>query len=248
MTTHERLATWLATKKRDYKTGVQIFIDLNIDVKKIEFFSSGAEKIHQNILFRQLENYARIHKIKPKKFEEKKPVHVPRAKLKSQEMPKASKEYAAQKIERPLIDTNPSVKYGDLPENLQELFKQNSQMNGEMKALHAELKFIQDDPEKEERRKELAEGIVERKEKSRANWDVIDTWWKNRDAEKPVETEKSPEQKAADEALKKDKRIKANLNYIRRYKNTTKKKQKEELEARKKELDAWKVSYEELLK
>jgi hypothetical protein len=117
-----------------------------------------------------------------------------------------------------------------------------------MKALHAELKFIQDDPKKEERRKELAEGIVERKEKSRANWNMIDAWWKNRDAEQPAQTEKTPEELAAEEALKKDKRIKANLNYIRRYKNTTKKKQKEELEARKKELDAWRVSYEELLK
>jgi hypothetical protein len=246
MTTQQRLATWLASKNRDYKTGVQLFIDLNIDVKKIEFFSSGEEKIHRNILFRQLENYARIHKIRPQVFKEKAPVHQKRGKLKAQEMPKATKVQPGEKTERVLIDTNPSVKYDDLPANLKVLFKENSQMAGEMKALHAELKFIQDDPEKEERRKKLAEGIVERKEKSRVNWNEIDEWWKNRHQVK--EPKKSPEELAAEEALKKDKRIKANLNYIRRYKNTTKKKQKEELEARKKELDAWGVSYEELLK
>jgi hypothetical protein len=246
MTTHERLATWLATQKRDYKTGVQLFIDLNIDVKKIDFFISGSEKIHQTILFRQLENYARVHKIKPKVYKEKAPVHQKRGKLKSQEMPKATKVQPGEKTERVMIDTNPSVKFDDLPANLQELFKENSKMNGEMKALHADLKLIQDDPDKEDRRRELAEGIVERQKESRKNWNVIDEWWATRNQVK--EPQKSPEELAAEEALKKDKRIKANLNYIRRYKNTTKHRQKKEMESRMKELDAWGVGYEELLK
>jgi hypothetical protein len=246
MTTQQRLATWLATQKRDYKTGVQLFIDLNIDVKKIDFFSSGSEKIHQTILFRQLENYARVHKIKPKVYKEKAPVHQKRGKLKSQEMPKATKVQPGEKTERVLIDTNPSVKFDDLPANLQELFKETSQMANEMKALHAELKFIQNDPDKENRRRELAEGIVERQKESRKNWNIIDEWWQTRGLK--TEPEKSPEELAAEEALKKDKRIKANLNYIRRYKNTTKHRQKKEMESRMKELDAWGVGYEELLK
>lgn len=247
MNTKEQLAHWLATKKRDYKTGVQIFADLNIDVSRVEFFNSGDGKIQQNILARMLENYARVHKIRPRIYEKKPPVHVPRKKLKSQQMPKASKEYAAQKVERPLIDTNPSVKYDDLPENLQERFKENSRLNAEMKTLHTELKSIQDDPDKEERRKELANGIVDRQKKTRENWDVIDKWWKERNnvEKKP---EKKPEELAAEEALKKDKRIKANLNYIRRYKKTTKERQKKEMESRMKELDEWGVDYEGLLK
>jgi hypothetical protein len=248
MTTQQKLANWLATKKLDYKTGVQIFIDLNIDVKKVDFFSSGSDKIHQNILFRQLENYARVHKIKPKIFIEKPPVHQKRDKLKAQQKPKAVQDQTTSKIERPLIDTNPSVKFDELPADLQELFKENSNKNAEIKTMHAELKLIQEDPDKEERRKYLAQGIIENQKVIRANWDTIDKWWNSRNSDETKDENKSSEEKAAEEALKKEKRIRANLNYIRRYKNTTKPKQKEELAFRMKELDQWKINYEELLK
>jgi hypothetical protein len=176
-------------------------------------------------------------------FVEKAPVHQNRGKLKSQETPNAEKEQRGEAIERPVIDTNPSVRFDDLPPKYQQLFKENSTLNAEMKALHAELKQIQDLPQ-QERKKELAQAIVDRKVQARKNWDEIDEWWNTRDNEK--EPGVSPEELAAEEALKRDKRIKANLNYIRRYKNTTKPKQQKELEARKKELNAWKVNYEEL--
>ena len=39
MKTHKRLAFWLLTKNNNYREGVQIFIDLNIDTDKIPFFS-----------------------------------------------------------------------------------------------------------------------------------------------------------------------------------------------------------------
>ena len=247
MNAQQKLATWLASKERDYKTGVQIFIDLNIDVEKIPFLQSGSGKIQRTILTRQLENYARIKNIKPHVFKEKKPVKPVRVKLKSQQMPKPVREQTEKTVyQRPQIDTNPSVKFDELPAELQELFKENSRLNGEMKTLHAELKSIRDDPDKEERRKVLAGGIVERQKTTRANWETIDKWWNSREIEKPSEL--SPEGKAAEEALKRDKRIKANLNYLRRYKNTSKEKQKKELAKRMKELDQMGVSYEELIK
>lgn len=244
MNVKQQLATWLATRKRDYKKGVQLFTDLNIDVKMVEFFHSGNGKVQYNILLRKLENYARIHGIKPQVFVAKAPMHQRRGKLKSQEPPGAEKKQGGEAIERPLIDTNPSVRFGDLPLKYQQLFKENSTLNAEMKALHAELKQLQDTPN-QERRAELARGIVDRKVQARKNWDAIDAWWKNRD--NVAEPAVSPEKQAAAEALKRDKRIKANLNYIRRYKHTTKPKQKEELETRMDELDKWEVSYEELL-
>jgi len=247
MKTTEKLATWLATKNRDYKTGIQLFIDLNIDVKKVPFLQSGSGKIQRTILTRQLDHYARVKNIKPRIFKEKSPATTARKKLKSQQMPKAvSKKTAEPLYQRPLIDTNPSVKFDELPANLQELFKENSRLRGEMKTLHAELKNIQDDPQKEERRRELARGITDRQKTARANWEAIDKWWNSRNDEKP--SGKSPEEKAAEEALKRDKRIKANLNYLRRYKNTGKEKQKNEIAKRKKELDEWGVSYEELVR
>jgi predicted nuclease with TOPRIM domain len=92
-------------------------------------------------------------------------------------MPKAvSKKTVEPVYQRPLIDTNPSVKFDELPANLQELFKENGRLTGEMKTFHAELKNIQDDPGMEERRRELAQGIVERQKTTRTNWDAIDKW------------------------------------------------------------------------
>jgi len=241
MTAKKQLATWLASKKRDYKKGVQIFTDLNIDVNMVEFFQSGSGKVHHNILLRKLVNYARIHGIKPQVFAEKAPVHQKRGKLKSRQPPGAVKKQSDESIERPLIDTNPSVKFSELPLKYQQLFKENSTLNAEMKALHAELKQIQDLPG-QERKQELARAIVDRKIQ-------IDAWWKDRDNRDNVKepAKANPEEQAAAEALKRDKRIKANLNYIRRYKNTTKPKQKEELKKRMDELNKWEVNYEELL-
>ncbi len=247
MTTQERLANWLAAKKQDYKTGVQLFIDLNIDIKKIPFLQSGSGRIQQTILTRQLEQYARVKNIKPKKYKERPALKVKREKLKSQQPPKAVSGSSNKPIyQRPLIDINPSVKFDKLPVELQKLFKENSSMSNEMKTLHAELKNIQDDPSKEKRRKELARGIVERQKKTRTNWEIIDKWWNSRNDK--VVSDKSPEQKAAEEAIKKDRRIKANLNYLRRYKDTDKERQKKELAKRMKELDQWGVNYEELIK
>lgn len=245
MKTNERLATWLATKNRDYKTGVQLFIDLNIDVKKVPFLQSGSGRIQQTILTRQLEHYARVKKIRPKIFKEKPPEKKPRKKLKSQQIPKAMiKKPDEHVFERPLIDVNPSVKFDELPADLQDLFKENGRLSNEMKTLHAELKNIHDDPQKERRRKELAQGIVDRQKKTRTNWEKIDKWWNSRE----LTPEKRPEEKAAEEALKRDKRIKANLNYMRRYKNSEKERQKKEIEKRKKELDQWGISYERIFK
>lgn len=251
MNAKQRLSLWLATKNKDYKTALDIFIDLNIDVKKVAFFSAGTDKVRRNILFNQLFNFARIYKISPAKEEKLAPVHVPRTRLKAQQMPKASPEGQALKFERPVIDTNPSVRFEDLPPNLQILFKENSTLFSEIKTLHTELKAIQDDPAKEERRKDIAKEIVERKNRSRSNWDMIDEWWNTRNyiqAAAPEPPQKTPEEIAVEEALKKEKRIRANLNYIRRYKNTEKEKQQKEVELRKSELDEWGVSYEEILK
>ncbi len=41
MNAEKRLAHWMATKKRSYSEAVDIFIDLNIDRKKIGFFNNS---------------------------------------------------------------------------------------------------------------------------------------------------------------------------------------------------------------
>nr|NQU90511.1 hypothetical protein [Bacteroidota bacterium] len=54
MKPNQRLANWLATKNKDYKQGVDILIDLEIDSDKNQFFLKGpGDKLHMGMLFRQ---------------------------------------------------------------------------------------------------------------------------------------------------------------------------------------------------
>ena len=255
MTTLQRLAHWLATKQKDYRQGVQIFIDLNINTSKIDFFSTPKPgRIHESILKRELENYARVNRIKPHIYvtiqgtagktsslpAKKKPVagH-PGSAADGNE--KLSSEQGKTIASKPRIDTNPVVKYEELPATLQVLFDQNGKLTGEMKSFHAELKACGEDPQKKDRRSQLSQAIVSRQKIVRSNWEEIDRWWNSRQ-------DKTPEEKAAEDAIARQKRIQANLNYIRRYHGTTKENQRYELEKRMNELDKWAVSYEELVK
>jgi hypothetical protein len=255
MTTLQRLAHWLATKQRDYRQGVQIFIDLNIDASKIDFFSTPKPgRIHLSILQRELENHARVNRIKPQLFVaaqvsagktsalpgKKKLVPGPAGSGSQRPNPPAPDQGKAA-ASKPRIDTNPVVKYDELPANLQVLFDQNGKLTGEIKTFHAELKACGEDPEKKDRRSELSQAIVSRQKSVRSNWEEIDGWWNSRQ-------DKTPEEKGAQDAIARQKRIQANLNYIRRYHGTVKENQRYELEKRMNELDKWGVSYEELVR
>ncbi len=197
----------------------------------------------QNMLFRQLERYARVHGIKPK-LQEKKPVTGSKSDggKKNKVTPFGGNEpgenrYPSRKVK---IDTNPVVRLDELPEKYQDKFKKAGELANQNKTLHAELKFIAEDPTKEERRKLLANLITENVKSGKKLWKEIDTWW--------AENSKlTPEQIAANEAIDKEKRIRANKNYISRYHNSTKPKQIKEVELRKAELKKWGVDYENLI-
>jgi hypothetical protein len=233
MTTNQRLSAWLHSKGKDYPEGVSIFNELCNDRTLAKFFNTSAPaKIHRSILLRKLEKYGRINKITPAPLPEVKK-EVAKAALKVQQLPVKGK------IERPKIDKNPVVKYDDLPVNLRLLFDENGKMMTEMKSFHAELKQLKDDESAQERRQLLAEEILKRQKTTRENWDVIDTWWnKHKEAD--------PLAQAAEEALAKDRRIKADLAYIRRF--LGKEKAREEVELRMKELDNWNVDSGNLTK
>ncbi len=243
MKTQQRLADWLARKDRDYKKGVQLFIDLNIDVDKVPYFSTdNYDRMHESILFKQLYNYARVNKIKPQKFESSSESGSVSAGGKKNRGTStginSTKETTTQKVK---VDTNPVVRFEELPANLQVKFTTNGDLKNQNKTYHAELKLIADDSDKSQRREELAKAIVANEKAVRENWELIDSWWNER-------LKVTPEEQAAKEALLKEKRIRANLNYIRRYHGTEKDRQLKEMKIRKKELDKWGVDYEELIR
>jgi hypothetical protein len=238
MTPQEMLADWLAHKEKDYKKGVEIYTALGIDITKVKYFNSPEPgRMHMSILVRELDNYARKKNIKPKVFEARKMVVVTVGKTAAPKEGKDSKPLAK---ERPRIDGNPYVRREELPVNLQLLFDRNGKLTGEMKTYHAELKACGDGDDMKERRAELARMLVDAQTETRKNWDTIDEWWNAR-------KDKTPEELAAEQAIEKQNRITANLNYIRRYQTSKKPAQIAELEKRKAELDAWGVSYEKLI-
>ena len=228
MKNNERLAVWLWSRKKDYREGVRLLTDLNFDPASISFFSrSQPTKIHWSVLERKLSNYARVNGIKPA------PSLMP---VETLAVPVYNEKPVNEKtgIERPKVDKNPVVRYEELPANLQVRFDENGRLNTEMKSFHASLKLLKADPDAREKRKELAGEILKRQKSIRENWDLIDAWW-NR------QKESDPLQMAAEGALARDRRIKADLSYIRRF--LGKAKVRSEVELRMKELDQWNIDY-----
>lgn len=237
MKPQEMLADWMARKEKDYKKGVEIYTALGIDIAKVKYFNSPKPgRMHLGILVRELENYARKNGIKPRIFEAKK-TGFTGGKTGAQKGEKKSKKPGKERIR---IDGNPHVRREELPVNLQVLFDLNGKLNGEMKTYHAELKACGEGDETKERRAELAKMLVDAETEIRKNWDTIDTWWNDRKG-------KTPEEQAAEQAIEKQNRITADLNYIRRYLFSKKPAQVAELEKRKAELDTWGVSYEKII-
>lgn len=227
-----RLAAWLHSAKKEYNEGLKIFKELNVNPEMTRFLTTTKPgKIQHSLLIRQLSEYARLHNIKPLPiplFVTPKPVA------------KSDKKKESKTSSRVKVDKNPSVRYEDLPVQLQVLFDENGKLSSEMKTLHAQLKALRYASEKSGQRAELAKGLLARSKTLRNNWNQIDTWWNEN------KTRQDPATVAAQQAIEKDRRTKANLNYIRRYYNDSEK--ADEVKLRMAELDKWEVSYEELIR
>ena len=256
MDLHHRLAGWLYRAERDYPEGLELMGKLGISSDPF-FQVDSPTKLHHSLLFRALAGYARRMNIKPVQVPDpgksfllsdtlsaSGPIAVPGAVSNSNSGVHSGQDpdmmTAGGGIQRPKIDRNPVVRYEELPVNLQVLFDENGRLHSEMKSLHALLKTLKEQPSERQQRALIARELVSRQGKSRSNWDQIDGWWAAR--HESVET---PEDKAAREALEKDRRIKANLNYIRRY--FGKEKYQAEVNLRMEELNKWNVSYEKLI-
>lgn len=238
-----QLANWLFENGRNYQAGVDIFKKLEVDPDKNTYFTDqNPDQFKKNLLRRLLINFARIHNVKPQKFVKviSKPPGLQNKTKQTDQRPQYvnSKQNVAQS-NKPRVVNNPHVDYAQLPPELQTLFVNNSTLYNEVKSLHVALKSIKTADDDIEKRSDLCTKIVNLQAKIRTNWRTIDDWWANKDKQinppaTPVMTD-----------LEKDRRIKANKNYIRRYHNDKSKQQ--EVEKRMHELDNWGESYEKLI-
>ena len=256
MSAKTRLAVWMGSKKRDYLNGVSIYKDLGVNPERNEFYSTPIPgPVHENILLSDLSRYARVHNIRPVN-----PKQVIKARAKQEE---AFKEIT--KKQKPRFDAkaeftrvevlkNPKVNYDELPDNLKAVYDQFKELYSNYDNCRARLTELPKEATGNPERKKLAVEIVALKKTITANWNQIDSWWNNRDkaSRQPVkpsgkmtlaeiESVVDPEIKA----LSKRMRIEANLKFLTRNRQSTNAKTIGKLEARRKELKTWGVSYAE---
>ncbi len=132
------------------------------------------------------------------------------------------------------------------------LFIENSDMDREMRSLHAKMKALDPDPKNDLKRKELIQRLASLDDQKADNWEKIDKW------EAPIaEKAETESEKAVRLALERERQIKANKIYIYRaekmlpgMKSDTEKQRrrieakKKEIEHRRQELIEWGAPYE----
>jgi hypothetical protein len=235
---------WLNDPKRTYKEGVRIYCQIGRDKKLMARFKQiPSEMMMQKLLteLAKLKDILMKEGVTPlAKTEVQKAIETPAR-------PKATNVAGRLKV-----DNNPSLDINLLPEAEHSLYEDNQELTKTISALHAKLKTIEDPDE----RKRLANEITAAEDLRDENWKKLDAWWKNRTAAPQRKTITEPSGKyvkdvieaiedPAVKALSKELRIKANTNYVKRFRNSEKESQKKEVALRILELDQWGVKMKE---
>lgn len=268
MKAKERLAIYLATKKKDYAEGLAIFKALAVNPDRNRFYDTPVPGNHQvNMLNNDLMRYARIHGIKPKSAKQVKKEQLQNdaafqklVKKTKQKPPKDAQPDKSIESIRVRVMKNPVVNYNELPEELKVVYDEFKNLYDSYDRNRAELVDLAEVEGKNDERKALAEAIIASKKTIRENWDKIDSWWKQQNGDgtgtedapavasgkwtkSEIERMADPDIKAKSKLL----RIEANKKYIARNAGSETEKVKAKLAERKKELDEWGVDYAELV-
>jgi len=176
--TLQNILTWLQNPARDYKTGLEIYMEYRSNKKFDQFFQSVTEPAPGSMQFKMLlqkvnEIYRKVQQnpglTKPEPITVK-PINIDELK-KNKLDPIGSN--------RPRIVENPLVNVKELPEDLQKLYFENKALTKEISDLHTQLKALPKDKRYDNKRKELANIICLKDDKRAANWLAIDTWWRD---------------------------------------------------------------------
>jgi len=250
------LAYWLAEGK-PYKQGVKIYSALIGEASRVRFFNSGSGKMQQQMLYKELIRYARVHAITPRKRPAK-----PNLKAKPQK-PKAKSQKPVANIRQPAsikhqakkahIKVNRNeIQYDDLPKHLQYKFDQNSAIWSRIQLLHAKMQALSSAPMNDEQRRRYLKDILSLDKVRRKNWNDIDQMKMVQETIKPTGRltldEINTIEDEGTKAVAIDKRIEANLMYIRRYHDTQKPRQMKQVALRIEELEKLKIDYETRIK
>ncbi len=240
----KELAYWFAEGK-PYKEGVKIYTALIGESIRVRFFNSGAGKMQQKMLYKELLRYARIHNITPRK----RPIVQKKATPKQNHEQNSSKHQSTKKR----IKVNRSeIHYDNLPRHLQQKYDQNSAIWSRIQLLHAKMLALPSSEIHNEARKKYLNEIINLDKTRRKNWEDIDKMKIVEETIKPtgrltLDEINTIEDKAT-KALAIDKRIETNLMYIRRYHNSKNPRQMAQLTLRINELKRLNIDYETRIK
>lgn len=236
----KELSYYLFSEGKEYPLGCRLFAQLKIDPAKNAFFNPDKpEPLRSKLLWRLLSTYARIHNIRPVK---------PTAENSLPLQAVITAEWFSANKTR--VYKHPRLNYDLLPEELKQRYDENAALYNQLRGLHAQLKSLAEVSDRMPERKKLAGSIVEISAVISKNWELIDAFLDAREeragAAEDAQSNADETARAAElSALEKDRKIKANLNYIRRYYNVTNKKQ--EVLQRMQQLQQWGVDYERLI-
>lgn len=235
---------WLQSEPKDYKMGLDLLKKYKINPSSENFLNCQEPTlIHFNILWNEISNWDRIYNQK--------------SRVNTLVVPNnddLTTDKYTHKVIRKVIKSE-WINYEDLPIELQKKYDENGALYNEIKTLHAKMKNLSADKTYDVERKKLANKIVERSKKNRANWKELD-YFGREDKKKKEEKKKitgrysyQEIEDMSDEVLKvqcKRLRIEANLNYVRRF--SGKDKNANEVAKRIDELKKWEVDFEKRIK
>ena len=267
---NSKLKAWLSAKpsERNYQEGVELFKTLKVDKKKNDFFSTDEpQAIHKSMLFGALLRFNRIHgqkeSAKTEAAEQKKEAEKNKINP-SKNLPEIREQLKVVGSEitqgQTVIDKGLKVSKEELPEDLQEAYQFNQDNYPVIRSKFEKMKLIGADAKHDLERKGLMNEILDLQKQIKANWVKLDAYQNNPEGDhnesgsgdeftQPTKasgtyTKEEIEQitDAVVQAQSKEKRVEANLNYLRR--NMTDDKKKEEVDKRIEELKAWEIDYE----
>ena len=210
------LSAWVNNPNRNFKAGVDIYHKHKLSTKHDVFYNQmlkALQREKQKPGFKEEEvkpEPIRIRKIEPQpiKKADEKPTDTP-VNLRS------SKNYVNKLLALSFSDLSFSDKmifFNSESYFLQKktLFVANSDIEKEMRSLHAKMKVISPEAQYNAKRQSIIEKLTELEQNKASNWSAIDTW------DEPKEFKGTEVEKAVHEAIETQKKIKANQIYIYR--------------------------------
>ena len=245
----KELAFWF-TEKQNYEKGIEIFTNLIGDTPRVKFFNSGKSNIHINLLKKALLRFAQINKITPLKRN----IHIKEpggTKIKPGPGTK-NKHVISKGTKNHIHVVKRNVNYDDLPIHLQNKYDQNGALYAQIRTLHAKMSALNAAPINDIKRKGYLTQILIYRVTMSQNWSDIDEMDKITEQQKPTGkltlSEINSIEDVTIKALSTQKRIIANIMYIRRYADSKQPLQQTEIQLRIDELKELNIDYETRIK